>query len=193
MRNAQGQFEDNFEAFLTKDGAVVPGSMRCGHNVMTNAGWNWLAQLVAMATIRDVDTEPTLDDIVASQLRVRWIGVGTGFSPESKHVSQLNSPAAVNGTPDYLKLVSPVATWPVLRAVRFVCQFDKPDLPGDPLISEAGLFADANDTGGLYGPAVTAMAATEQYAEPVAYKSFDPPLQKLTGVHNLVVRWELRF
>lgn len=187
----------NVRVFLTDGDSIVPGSIRDGHNSITNYGKLWLSRLVAWSTIRDIGTEPTLDDVVLSSLRVRWVGVGTGFQPESKHVSHLQTPTAVNGTPDYLKLSSVVPAGSTDRRVRtavmFTCTFSKPELPSSPAVAEIGLFADANDTGGVYGPVVTAIPATTQYAEPIAYRNIDPPLTKTVGVHNLVVQWELRF
>jgi len=181
----------NFKAFLTDDLGVVPGSLRRGHNVLTANGAWILAQLVAWQTM------PLPDDVPRSIKRIRWFEVGTGMWLETPHVETLRTPKLISGG-NYLRLASvapayPDASRPTRASVKFSVTYTKPELAGDPLISEVGLIADANDTAGDYGLPATALAATEQYPDVAFYKVIDPPLQKLTGVQNLIVRWELRF
>jgi hypothetical protein len=184
---------DNFVAFLTDGRKVVPGSVRQGHNIMTVAGRRWLSQVIAWSAISD-----TVADTPLNNKRVRWFGVGTGSHIVQPGIEALDVPAAVNGTPDYIKLASvapvyPHTSRPVRSSVVFTCSFAAAELPGDPTISEAGLFVDLNDTAGDYGITNTAMPATTQFGEPIAYKVFYPGLTKTTGVHILNLRWELVF
>lgn len=193
----QGQIEYNFEAYLVIKGRVVPGSVRRGHNVFTRPGRLWLSRLITWSGIRDVVSEPTLDDVPFTSDRVRWFGVGTGAWVETPDIDSLRSPALINGT-DYLKLASVAPAYPdasrrVRTSVLFSTTFTTAELPGNPEISEAGMFVDANDTAGVYGVTSTAMPVTTSDASPAFYKVLDPPLQKMTGTHNLVVTWELRF
>lgn len=187
----------NFEAFLTDDRGVVPDSLRRGHNVLTKVGARALMELVCWEIIKDVETQPLEDDFAWSVKRIRWFEVGAGSWLETPGVRTLRTPLLITGG-DYLRLASvapayPDPSRPTRSAVRFSTSYTKPELAGDPLISEVGLIVDANDTGGVYSPPLTAMPATTQYPDVAFYKVIDPPLQKLTGVQNLIVRWELRF
>ena len=176
----------NFQAFLSEGGVLVPGSVRKGHNVITNYGRWWLSRLVSWATITGVDS-----DIPHSDLRIRWISVGTGGLAEVPGITAMATPILYDGV-DYLCPLDPASgrltrTHPVPTSVKYVHEFQTTELPG--LIAtpaqEAALFADYNNGGTSLDPAV----ATN---EPVAYKRIDPPLLK-SAAQTLTIEWELRF
>lgn len=191
--NDPGHCDPNVELFLVQDGQVVPGSHRRGHNVRTFAGSLWLSKLVSWGTVRDVEEEPGDDDIWYENRRVRWLEVGSGVQLELPHIQALATPLLIDGT-NYLREVSdspiyPSSSRPVRTAVKFSVTFTMAELPGNPVISELGLVADFVDTaGGSPG-----IAPTTQYPDLISYKVVDPPLQKLTGTHGLVVNWEFKF
>lgn len=176
----------NFRAFLSEEGVLVPGSAREGHNVITDYGKQWLTQLVAWESITG-----TFDDIAYSDLRLRWVSIGTGLQLEHPSLSAMVSPLLYDGV-DYLCPLDPASgrTWrthPVATSVKWVHDFQGPELPG--LIAtpaqEAALFADYYDGSPTLDPSL----ATH---EPVAYKRIDPPLLK-SAAQVLTIEWELRF
>jgi len=176
----------NFKAFLTEGGVLVPGSTREGHNVITDYGREWLARLVPWETITGA-----LDDVPYSNMRVRWIAVGTGGLVEVPGISQMGSAVTYDGV-NYLCPLDPVSgrswrTHPVPTSVKFKHEFPGVELPGIVATParEAALFADYYDGAPTLDPTV----ATHT---PVAYKRIDPPLTK-GGAQTLTIEWELRF
>jgi hypothetical protein len=176
----------NFRAFLTEGGVYVPGSARVGHNVITDFGREWLAHLVPWETITD-----TFDDIAYSDMRLRWISVGTGGLIEVPGVTAMANPELYDGA-NYLCPMDPLSgrslrTRPVPTSVKYTHDFLGPELPA--LIAtpaqEAALFADYYDGGSVLDPSL----ATHT---PVAYKRIDPPLLK-SAAQVLTIEWELRF
>lgn len=177
----------NFHACLQENGLVVPGSRRVGHNVFTNFGREWLAQLVGWSTI-GVST----DDIEFTNFKVRWLMVGTGTQLEQVGVARLVSGLTVTTGPDvYLREVpDPPTIFPTTSSVRWVttytgasADFDHHGASVD--VTEAGLFVD-EDSGG--GPS---LSTGDPNLNPVAYKTF-PVLTKLAA-QDLIIRWEFRF
>lgn len=182
------QCQNNFRAYLVEDGEIVPGSLRLGHNVLTDTGGAWLAQLVAWSTLgaADVHDDPFTD------ARLRWISVGKNAWMEHPSVSAMADPVIVSGS-DYLAPLDEAGnttrTQPVSTALKYVHEFQNAelaDLITNPAM-EAALFADYYPSGGpaSLDPTLTTHA-------PVAYKRIDPPLLK-SGSQKLYIEWELRF
>lgn len=176
----------NFKAFLTEGGVLVPGSVREGHNVITDYGREWLARLVPWETITGVS-----DDVAYSDMRIRWISIGTGGLVEVPGVSQMGNPVTYDGT-NYLCPLDPASgrswrTHPVPTSVKFKHEYPGSELPGILITpaSEAALFAD------YYNGAPT-LDPTLPTHTPVAYKRIYPPLTKNT-IQTLTIEWELRF
>lgn len=174
-----------FRACLKEDGVVVPGSERVGHNVLTNFGAEWLAELLVWQTIGSTDAPFT-------RRRVRWIGVGDDSHTEvDESIQTLKSAVTIDGTlylaevehslstPTGPEFVSPV--W-----VRFTRTFDYGEIShsGDVLIKEAGLYADFLD--GAYG-----LLPTNPLHPVIAYKTFDGLLK--SSAFTLELEWSFKF
>lgn len=172
----------NVTAFLRKDGLVVPGSVRRGHNVLTQYGAEWLAQLCAWSAFGS----GAVHDTPMDSRRVRWASVGTGVQLEHVGITQMVAPALVSGS-DYLDAIDPATevSWPVPTSKKLEHVFGTADLPNPVTVTEAGLFVDFNDGGTLLDPTV----ATNT---PIVYKIISPALVK-DNTKELVLRWELRF
>lgn len=175
----------NFKAWLTEGGLYVPGSLRKGHNVITNSGREWLTQLVGWSTI-GIST----DDIPFDTRRFRWLGVGGGSLLELKSVDGLDTPLTITTGPDeYIREIGPL-THVTDFAARYVTTFTGASADFDHQgatvdISEAAIFVDV-DSGG--GPVLDTSLANNV---PAAYKSFST-LTKAQA-QDLVITWEFRF
>jgi len=175
-----------FRACLKKDGVAVPGSERVGHNVMTNFGAEWLAELIVWQTIG-------VSDVPFTNRRVRWIGVGDdSHALVTESIQTLKSAVTIDGTlylatvddslstPTGPEFVSPV--W-----VRFARTFDYGEIShsGDVVIKEAGLYADYRE-GGVYG-----LYPTNPLNPVIAYKAFDGLLK--SSAFTLELEWSFKF
>lgn len=174
--------QSNFFACLrTEEGLIVPGSARHGHNVLTNFGREWFAQLMVWQTITTTDVPYTND-------RVRWIGVGSDKHPEVKSVERLKQPVTITIGPNvYLTPVDDPPTFPAANWVQFSRTFSTSEIShtGAVTLKEAGLYVD-EDSGG--GPGLNTGIGTNQI---VAYKTFDG-LVKFSGF-TLEIKWDFRF
>jgi hypothetical protein len=187
----------NFEAFLRRDGKLVPGSRRHGHNIFTVTGRNLLAKLVSWQTIGAVDVPYT-------QRRVRWIGLGIGTQLEAPTVTSLNQ-AVLATASNYLVPIQAVE-FPTSSSVRFIKEFSLTEITlSSTLVSitEAGLFADVspaqpgNPNDGYddvaHDPGVvdTVLNPASATNPPVAYKAFEGIAK--TVDFTLEIRWDFRF
>lgn len=172
----------NFFACLrTKEGLIVPGSVRRGHNVLTNFGREWFAKLMVWQTIAATDV-PFTDD------RIRWIGVGSDNHPETKMVERLKQAVTITIGPNaYLAKVDDPPVFPAVNWVQFSRTFGTAEISHTTavVIKEAGLYAD-EDSGG--GPGLSTLVGTNQL---VAYKTFEG-LVKFSGF-TLEIKWDFRF
>jgi hypothetical protein len=136
------------------------------------------------------------DDVLNTDHRVRWLGVGTGSQFEQAGVTRLVSALSITTGPvSYLReVIGPPPTFASTPPLPFSPRFDVTFANGGPDfghhggsvdVSEAGLFVDF-DSGG--GPTLD---TTNPNLPPVAYKAF-PVITKLIG-QDLIFRWELRF
>jgi len=187
------EVQANFSALLRERGKVVPGSLREVHNVFTNNGRSWLANLVAWSSLAD-------PDVAKTHQRVRWLGLGTGVTfLESPEVGRLETPVKVNSS-DYLAAIHTTSFPPAIApGARFTREYGTGEISiaTNPVVpvSEAGLFVD---TLGLYGTADsvfpgldTLLDPTSETNSPVAYARFEP----ITKTQDFVleVRWDFRF
>jgi hypothetical protein len=168
---------DNFRALLRERGKIVPGSLREGHNVFTDAGRGWLASLTAWSTIGVID--------IPYQTNLIWgVQVGSASHPEARQVSSLKAPVAIAAHGMHVAPVvnkQIVSSFPYTFGVRLTAEFVEEDLwPTPTLVKEAGLMvASATADGTSFGSIV------------VAYKAFAPLLK--TTDFRLEVQWDLRF
>lgn len=170
--------ESNFKLRAFERGKYVKGSLREGHNVFTNAGADWIASLVAWATIGGGP------DVPFTNRRVRWMGLGTGTQTEVPGVTSLNAPTIV--TPGVYLGAIQLSLRPTARSVQFVRDFGQGEisLPAEALpivaITEAALFADVypvSVSGGLddgaVGSADTTLDPTAPSNPSIAYHTFE--------------------
>lgn len=176
----------NFYAWLSDERRrFVPGSLRVGHNVITNFGREWLAQLSAWQTITG-----TSDDVPYTEHRLRWLGVGGGSQLEQKGVVKLVTPLTITTGPnEYIRQLGTL-TWVTDFSARYTTvftgassDFDHHGASVD--VSEAGLYVDYDDGGG------PDLSPADDDNVPVAYKAFDA-LTK-AAAQTLTITWELRF
>jgi hypothetical protein len=130
---------DNFLAFLRDEtGRIVPGSERCGHNVITNYGRLWLSRLIAWKLIGSTDG-PWTDS------RLRWMLVGDGSLPETTSVVTLSNSLQADVAGLYLRELENPPDFPISTGVKLTAVYGLNDLSmsGPVLVSEAGLVAGA--------------------------------------------------
>jgi len=126
---------DNFLIFLRDEhGQIMPGSIRQGHNVVTNYGRLWLSRLLSWKLLGGTDHPWT-------NLRVRWMMVGNGSLPETPAVSTLSNALLVDGFTTYFKEVVSPTEFPIVTGVRYRAVYGVGDLSvlGAVEVSEAGL------------------------------------------------------
>lgn len=170
----------NFQILMRdSQGQVVPGSIRRGHNVMTQDGRDLILQLFLWNSIGTTD-------VALTQRRARYIGVGGGSQAEAPEVTGLISPLQVTSGV-YLKAldsslnVFPVVTTVIVKTVFLPAEitYSAPSV----VVSEAGLYFDVSP-GGVLSPSSTTNV-------PAFYKTFSP-LVKLNSF-SMEITWELRF
>ena len=168
-----------FRACLRKDGVIVPGSERTGHNILVNNGREWLAELVSWLTIDD-------PDVANTNRRIRWIGVGDDAHLETEAVETLKSAVSITTGPDiYLAEIDAPPTFLSPVWVKFTRTLGTAEgsHSGDVIITEAGLYADLSP-----GSVLTTTSALNPV---VAYKAFEG-LLKSSGF-TLDLEWSFRF
>lgn len=168
---------------LDELGQVVPGSQRCGHNIITNFGREWMAELIGWDSVDD-DLAGGVD-VPFTERRIRWIGAGEGTQPEVETVVSLHTPLEIT-TGIYLAAISEPTTFPTAVSMQFHHIFVAGDISfgGAKTITELALYADR-------APAVL-LDDTIGTHTPVAYKVLDEGLVKMAGF-SLELFWELKF
>lgn len=171
----------NFTALMRDaSGLEVPGSLRQGHNVMTEAGRDHLARLILWSAFGT-------PDVAITGLRARWIGVGDGTQPEAKEVVRLASPVLCS-TGQYLKpLDATLTVFPTITSVTVKVIFAPTEISivGPALVSEAGLYFDAMVSG------ATSLNSSVGDNVPAFYKTFEPMVKLNT--FSMEILWELKF
>jgi len=162
-----------------RDGVIVPGSHRFGHNIFTSAGRDLLAQLVAWSAFSD-------PDVAYTNRRARYVGLGDGIQIEDAAVVRLVSPLQVSyGV--FLKQLDPTLTVFVADTIVSVkVVFGTAEITyasSSVVVSEAGLYFDVSPGGVLQ--------VTSSTNVPAFYKSFSPVV-KLNSF-TMEITWELKF
>ena len=206
----------NFEAYLTENGNVVPGSIRRGHNTLTSFGKNWLRDLVTSSLIVDVELASPGADVFKDQRRLRWISLGNGSGVdddvEKLHAAHLIEPAT------YLVPIDS-GTYLTDNTIRFTTLFNTDSfvgLPSPVSITEVGLFPDGQQGyyggdpygygysyyggyyttyyGGYYAYYYGAgLDSSSPNNTPAVYRTMETPLSVVVGVQSLTIHWTLRF
>jgi len=188
------EIESNFHAVCRDRGKKVPGTEREGHNVFTTTGRDWIAHLLAWATIGTPDTSFT-------NRRVRWMGVGSGSQLEVEGVTSLDIPVLATAT-DYLIPIETVEFPSPGRITQIFSEFRQDQLTFPPYtvvsVSEAGMYVDVfhvSTQGGIEDSPVSAFYDTTLNPTigsnpPIAYHAFE--VINKTADFILEIRWELR-
>lgn len=136
--DSQSFMQSFFRACLRKNGVMVPGSERIGHNVLVNNGRDWLAKLSSWATFGS-------PDVANTNRRIRWIGVGDSQHLESEAVVTLANAVSITTGPDvYLAQIDAPPTFLSLVWAKFTRTLSTTEVShsGAVAITEAGLYAD---------------------------------------------------
>ena len=184
--------EGFFSVVAREGGKLVPGTLREGKNVWTLTGREYLARLMSYASYGP--------NVASRNDRIRYIGIGTGSTPEVSSVARLVTPAAYNasGGGQFLAELA-IPTYPFQTtgsfgtAVRYTREFSETELStsGTVVVTEAGLFTDGSPSD-LFAPGTRDLTLAQSGNQaPAAYKTFEP--LKKTQNFVLQVAWEVRF
>jgi hypothetical protein len=198
-RDPSPTIEGHFSLVTREGGKKVYNGERSGKNIWTLTGREFIAQVMSYAAYgNDPHNSGNLNpDIAARDDRIRYVGMGTGTTPEVSSVAALVSPTAFQAG-EFLAQVA-IASYPLtavangLRTtVRYSRTFAETELSisGSVIITEAGLFTDGSPAAN-YAPRsrdVTLAASSGQ--APVAYKTFDG-LKKTTSF-TIDLLWDVR-
>lgn len=172
--------QSNFQVLMRdRHGRVVPGSVRRGHNVMTQDGRDLILQLLLWGSVGTTD-------VALTHRRARYIGVGGGYQAETPEVVGLVDPLEVTSgiylqELDAASTEFPIITTAVVKAVFLPAEITYSS--SSVVVSEAGLYFDVSP-GGVLSPSSPTNV-------PAFYKSF-APLVKLDSF-SMEITWELRF
>lgn len=188
--------EGFFSMYARERGKIVPGSKRDGKNIWTLTGREHLARLMSYSAYGTPDV-PARND------RIRYIGFGTGTTPEVSSVSRLVSPIAYTTSSGGLFLAElAIPTYPFQTsgsfgtAVRYTREFAETELStaGSVLLTEAGLFSDGSPTSSPnpFTPGTRDLTlAQAQFQAPNGYKVFEA----FRKTQNMIIScfYEVRF
>ncbi len=185
------QAEGFFSMVARERGKIVRGSRREGKNVVTLAGREFYARVSSYSSYSPL-TRARTDAI-------RYIGMGTGTTPEVTTVNRLVSPVAYSASFFLAELAIP--TYPFQTsgsfgtAVRYTREFSETELSvsGTVDLTEAGLYTDGSPSS---SPAFTGgtrdrTLAQANFQAPNTYKTFE--VLRKTQNFVLQVAWEIRF
>ena len=151
-----------------REGRVVPGSVREGHNIFTRMGRTWLRDLIVWDSIND-----TPPDVPLENERLQYIQFGSGGWPETKDVVGMQ---ILRGTYDLSPSTSPYAYFPNATTCRIYHLLSTSSLNGF-VLSEMGLMTSSARYGGGY--------------QCLFYRTFEPILK--TSAFALETYWDLTF
>lgn len=187
--------EGFFSAVMRERGKIVPGSRREGKNIVTLAGREFYARVGSYSSYAPL-TKARADG-------VRYIGFGTGTTPEVSSVTHLVQPVAYDISSGGIFLAElAIPTYPFQTsvsfgtAVRYTREFAETELStsGTIDLTEAGLFTDGSPTSTpiAFTPGTRDRSLSQASIQaPNAYKSFE--VLKKTQNFVLQVAWEIRF
>lgn len=192
---------------IEEDGRVLEHHR--SHNIVTNAGRQFMAEVITPATLAGAGFTRTNNEIV------RYIGFGIGGSRQSSSlassaplsvdypgtnvqtdidvtVNALERPVRVTAAPLWMREISTPGTFPLATSTRFIATFGQTDISYGSYtqvpLSEIGLFksdADPSLPNGTLG------AYPGAGGQVIAYDTFAPITK--TGLFSIQVRWEFRF
>lgn len=187
--------EGFFSAVCRERGKIVPGTRRQGKNIITLAGREFYARVSSYSSYSPL-TRARADGI-------RYIGFGTGTTPEVSSVTHLVTPISFDASSGGLFLAElAIPTYPFQTsgsfgtAVRYTREFSETELSttGTVDLTEAGLFTDGSPTSSPtpFTPGTRNRTTAQALSQaPNAYKSFE--VLKKTQNFILQVAWEIRF
>lgn len=187
--------EGFFSALCRERGKIVPGTRREGKNIITLTGREFYARVSSYSSYSPL-TKARTDGI-------RFIGFGTGTTPEVTTVTRLVTPVAYTNASGGLFLADlAIPTYPLQTsgsfgtAVRYTREFEETELSvtGTINLTEAGLFTDGSPTSSPvpFTPGTRNLTLAQAGSQaPNAYKSFE--VLKKTQNFVLQVDWEIRF
>jgi len=187
--------EGFFSMYARERGKIVPGSRREGKNIWTLAGREFLARLMSYSAYAP--------DEAARNDRIRYLGFGTGTTPEVSSVSKLVSPISYTTSSGGLFLAElAIPTYPFQSAgsygtaVRYTREFSETELStvGSVLLTEAGIFTDGSPTSAPdpFEPGTRDLTlAQAQFQAPMGYKTFEA----FRKTQNMIIScfYEVRF
>lgn len=175
-------------------GKIVPGTRREGKNIVTLAGREFYARVGSYSNYSPLTK--------ARQDGVRYVGFGTGTTPEVSTVASLVTPIQYTASGGGLFLAElAIPTYPFQTVgsfgtvARYTREFAETELSvsGTVNLTEAGLFTDGSPTSSpAFNPGtrdLTLANATSQV--PNAYRTFEAV--KKTQNFVLQIAWEMRF
>lgn len=187
--------EGFFSAVCRERGKIVPGSRRQGKNIVTLAGREFYARVGSYSSYSPL-TKSRQDGI-------RYIGFGTGTTPEVTSVTRLVSPIAYDASSGGLFLAElAIPTYPFQTsgsygtAVRYTREFAENELSTSTTVNltEAGLYTDGSPSSSPipFTPGTRDRTIAQAgFQAPNAYKTFE--VLKKTQNFILQVAWEIRF
>lgn len=189
--------EGFFSAVCRERGKIVPGTRRAGKNIVTLAGREFYARVGSYSSYSPL-TKARTDGI-------RYIGFGTGTTPEVSSVTHLVTPIAYDlsgggGGTFLAELAIPTYPFQVSgsfgTAVRYTREFSETELSTSSAVNltEAALFTDGSPTSSPvpFTPGTRDRTLSQALVQaPNAYKSFEV-LEK-TPNFVLQIAWEIRF
>jgi hypothetical protein len=189
------QVEGFFSAVCRERGKIVPGSRREGKNIVTLAGREFYARVSSYSSYSPL-TKARTDG-------VRYIGFGTGTTPEVTTVTKLVTPIAyTNSGGSFFLAELGLPTYPFQTsgsfgtAVRYTREFSETELSisGTVNVTEAGLFTDGSPTSSPipFTPETRDRTLAQAASQaPNCYKPFE--FIKKTQNYVLQTAWEIRF
>lgn len=175
-------------------GKIVPGTRREGKNIVTLAGREFYARVGSYSSYSPL-TKARNDG-------VRYIGFGTGTTPEVSTVAALVTPIAYTNTGGTFFLAElAIPTYPFQTVgsfgtvARYTREFAESELSvsGTVELTEAGLFTDGSPTATpAFDPGTRDLTLAQASAQvPNAYRTFEAV--KKTQNFVLQIAWEMRF
>lgn len=194
-RKERVYIEGFFSMYARERGKIVPGSHRKGKNIWTLTGREFLARLMSYSAYAP--------DAAARNDRIRYLGFGTGTTPEVSSVSKLVSPISYTTSGGGLFLAElAIPTYPFQSSgsygtsVRYTREFSETELStvGSVLLTEAGIFTDGSSTSSPvpFTPGTRNLTlAQAQFQAPMGYKTFE----SFRKTQNMILScfYEVRF
>lgn len=188
-------YVEGFVSMVCRErGKIVPGTRREGKNIVTLAGREFYARVGSYSSYSPLTK--------ARQDGIRYVGFGTGTTPEVSSISRLVSPIAYDNASGGLFLAElAIPTFPFQTSgsygtvARYTREFSELELStsGEVVLTEAGLYTDGSPTSTPtpFEPGTRDRSlAQANFQAPNAYKTFEPLVKSQNFVLQLA--WEMR-